>query len=351
MSLVSDMLSKVKMPPPTRETPPGLRADITQARRKKVDKKYKAALAISIVAAFMIIVSAMLFRIYVVRGEEKIADDLHKLKSRHKARLAQKRKSETLSEKIEAALKEPPEKTPPDTGKKKVFAKTPPPALLATAATKETDDDKAERDTEDDVKVKPSESKLSDLDKKMQELRKKIKAEEKAAPPVEDVKEPEEEKPAVIGSKETYHFLYKASRSEKKNDYLGAISIYKKVLEVEPKNHIIMNKIASLLMKMGMWKEAMDQLRAGYKLKQDYVPALINIGIVYANTGNYSRAEKYLLKALAQDPINLDTIFSIALLYEKQLRYDKAEEFYTRLKKLGDGRGETGLERIRPYID
>jgi tetratricopeptide (TPR) repeat protein len=346
MSLVSDMLSKVKMQPPTRETPPGLRADISTAKRKKVGKTYKAALVLSIVAAFMIIVAAMLYRIYIAKGEAQIADDLHKLKNKRNERLATQKKSESLSKKIEAALNEPPKKTPPDAGKK--TSKTPPPALLAAAGTDEAEGDEGEGANK---KVKTSGSKLSDLDKRMKELQKEIDASGEGTPPTEEVEVPEEEKPPVIGSKETYHFLYKASRSEKRNDNLEAISIYKKVLKVEPKNHIVINKIASILMKMGMWKEAMDQLRFGYKLKQDYIPTLINIGIVYANTGNYSRAEKYLIKALASDPINLDTIFSTALLYEKQLRYDKAAEFYTRLNKLGDARGESGLERIRSYTD
>jgi Tfp pilus assembly protein PilF len=95
-----------------------------------------------------------------------------------------------------------------------------------------------------------------------------------------------------------------------------------------------------------MWKEAMDELRNSYKLKKDYMPTLINIAIVYANTGNYARAEKYLQKALETDPINVDAIFSIALLYEKQQRLNNAAAYYARLQKLGDARGGLGLERV-----
>ncbi|MDO8281779.1 MAG: tetratricopeptide repeat protein [Thermodesulfovibrionia bacterium] len=333
MSLVSDMLSKVKITPPMRETPPGLKSDINQARRKKVDKKYKIALVLSVVAAFMIIVSALLFRIYVIKAGEPIADDLNKLKSEHKSRTKDQKASETLSEKIEEALKTVPKKDekPIIADKKDIIVKTPPPDLLTAALNESDKGDKEDSGTSESADKKPA------------GLKDNKKVDKAEIPPVEEEKEP------GIGSKDTYHYLYKASRSEKDKDYLGAISIYNKILAVEPTNYIVMNKIASLLMKMNMWKESMDELRKSYKINKDYIPTLINIGIVYANTENYSTAEKYFQKALSLDPINQDAIFSIAVLYEKQNMDDKAAEYYSRLRKLGDTRGNTGLERILSY--
>lgn len=338
MSLVSDMLSKVKMPPPPRETPPGLRADMNKAKREKVGKKYKVALAISIFAAFMIIVASLLFRIYVIKSGRPIPEDLYKLKSMHASRTANKRVSPSLNKKIEKALNAPPKivkKVPPAPDKEKAVINTPPPSLLAALSTLDKVDDK---ETESPLRLK--ETVVDKMDQGMKDEKK-----------AEDAPAVEEEKGPVIGSKETYHYLYKASRSENKKDYLNAISIYEKIIEVEPENYIIMNKVASLLMNMGMWKESMDQLRKSYKIKKDYIPSLINIGIVYASTGNYSRAEKYLLKALAINPIDQNAIFSIALSYEKQRLYSKATGFYSRLKKLGDARGGPGLNRILSYTD
>lgn len=333
MSLVSDMLSKVKITPPTRETPPGLKSDINQARRKKVDKKYKIALVLSVVAAFMIIVAALLFRIYVIKAGEPIAEDLNKLKSGRKSIAKDQKASETLSEKIEEALKTVPKKDekPVITDKKDIIVKTPPPDLLTAALTQSDNSEKEKTGTSESA------------DKKLAGLKDNKKVDKAEIPPVEENKEPE------IGSKETYHYLYKASRSENDKDYLGAISIYNKILAVEPTNYIVMNKIASLLMKMNMWKESMDELRKSYKINKNYIPTLVNIGIVYANTENYSTAEKYFQKALAIDPINQDAIFSIAILYEKQNMDEKAAEFYSRLRKLGDARGNTGLERVLSY--
>ncbi len=344
MSLVSDMLSKVSLPQPTRETPPGLRSDMNQAKKKKVDKKYKLALVASIVFAFMVIIGAMIFRIYVVKSGEHIPADLHKLKTAHKARQAKKGSSESLSEKIEyALLAAEKEKESLDSSKgpekKKVFTKTPPPALVAAAAVEGegTGEDAAPGNINPLGIVKTS--------------GKAVGLNDKTESP--DTAEADAEAPAVIeeampvlGSKQTYHHLYKAIRSEKSNEYVNAIAIYDEILKIEPKNHIIMNKIASLLMKMDMWKEAMDRLRESYKLKDDYIPALINIGIVYANTGNYSRSEKYLHKALAADPIDVNAIFTMALLYEKQNRFNQAAAYYARLQKLGDPRGGSGLERV-----
>lgn len=331
MSLVSDMLSKVKITPPMRETPPGLKSDMNQARRKKVGKKYKIALVLSVVAAFMIIVSALLWRIYVIKAGEEIPENLNKLKGKHSAATKDKRESETLSEKIEEALKTAPKKVEKSVtaDTKVITAETPPPDLLSAAL---TESDKA-------VQEKTS----GPIDTKPAGLKDTKTPDKEEAPVVEEEKEPE------IGSKETYHFLYKASRSEMAKDYLGAIAIYNKILAVEPTNYIVMNKIASLLMKMNMWKESMDQLRKSYTINKEYIPTLINIGIVYATTENYSTSEKYFQKALAIDPINQDAIFSMAVLYEKQNMDDKAAEYYSRLRKLGDARGNTGLERILSY--
>ncbi|MBI4843502.1 MAG: tetratricopeptide repeat protein [Nitrospirae bacterium] len=331
MSLISDMLSKVKLPAPTRETPPGLRSDINQARQKKVGKKYKVALALSVIAGFLIITVAFLYQIYIVKAGDEIPENLHKLKSTEKRRATAK-PQQTLSEKIEEALKEPPlkEKEADVDQKKSIFVKTPPPALLTEIVT---------ADKESGDAGSTSAASGGDV------IKEAGASAETGGLPVEVATATE----PAIGSKDTYHLIYKADRSEKEQDYLTAIAMYENILKIEPTNHIIMNKIATLLMNMKMWKEAMDRLRESYKIKKDYIPSLINIGIVYANTGNYLKAEKFLLQALDLDPINQDAVFSTALLYEKEKNFGKAGEFYSRLGKLGDVRGMDGLTRVTNY--
>ncbi|MFN3479868.1 MAG: tetratricopeptide repeat protein, partial [Thermodesulfovibrionales bacterium] len=78
----------------------------------------------------------------------------------------------------------------------------------------------------------------------------------------------------------------------------------------------------------------------------DYVPGLINMGIVLAKLGDVREAESYLLQSLTLEPDNRHAIFNIALLYEKEGNYEKAREYYLRLKQLGDARGVLGLDRI-----
>jgi len=133
---------------------------------------------------------------------------------------------------------------------------------------------------------------------------------------------------------------------EKKGDHYNAISSYKKVLDIEPRNYRVINKIAYILIQIASYEEALKYLDSALSIRHDYVPALINTGIVYAKAEKFSDAEKYLLKALSLEEANQPALFNIATLYEKQGKYDLARGYYLRLKNLGNDQGRLGIERI-----
>ncbi|MDP2688942.1 MAG: hypothetical protein Q8P48_02405 [Deltaproteobacteria bacterium] len=139
---------------------------------------------------------------------------------------------------------------------------------------------------------------------------------------------------------------YSALDYEKRGEVLKAVESYGEALKIEPRNYRLMNKIASLFMEMGMWEEAEGYLARSVGIKGDYAPALINTGIVSANLGRLQEAEGYLSRALAIEPLNRLALFNAALLYEKRGMRKEAKKYYLKLKQLGDPQGAGGLERI-----
>ena len=142
------------------------------------------------------------------------------------------------------------------------------------------------------------------------------------------------------------HFFYLARNYEQSGDLSRAVENYKKVLQIDPQNYRTMNNIAALFIKMNLWEESLGYLQNSFKLKNNYVPTLINLGIVYAKKERTSEAESSLLKAISLEEENRAALFNIAVLYENQGAYDKAREYYQRLKILGKSEGMEGLRRL-----
>jgi hypothetical protein len=141
-------------------------------------------------------------------------------------------------------------------------------------------------------------------------------------------------------------YLYSALELERENDYPGALGNYKKVLEMDNDNFTTMNNIAYLYLKMGFTDEAVRYSRMALEVNRDYVPAFINLGIASAKSGDIPSAEESFLHALKRDPHNQDALFNLALLYEKKTDYPKASEYFSRLAGLGSISGTLGLARI-----
>jgi tetratricopeptide (TPR) repeat protein len=82
------------------------------------------------------------------------------------------------------------------------------------------------------------------------------------------------------------------------------------------------------------------------EIRKDYVPSLVNLGIDYSCLGKASESESYFRRALAVEPANHYALLNLALLYEKQSAFDKADQYYARLSREGDAQGYLGSARI-----
>jgi len=166
-----------------------------------------------------------------------------------------------------------------------------------------------------------------------------------------------DEKTAVTEKKETSKidridaferdaYLYAARDYELKKDYSKALSLYKKVLEMDRDNVTVMNNIAYILLHLGLVEESIKYSQKAVDINKDYVPALINLGVAHTKLGDITAAGEYLKSASILEPDNQSIIFNLAIFYEKQKDYDTASEYYTKLIHLGSVEGFLGLARV-----
>jgi Tfp pilus assembly protein PilF len=140
--------------------------------------------------------------------------------------------------------------------------------------------------------------------------------------------------------------LYMARTYEMQKKYHQALSRYKEVLDMEPTNYVVMNNVSSMLIYLGSYEEAIRYAQKALNIRKDYVPPLVNVGIGYGQLGKYFESESYFLKALTIEQANGYALLNIGLLYEKQGAFDKANQYFVKLSEAGDVQGYLGLARL-----
>ncbi len=140
--------------------------------------------------------------------------------------------------------------------------------------------------------------------------------------------------------------LYAAKNYESRKDYKQALSNYMEALRLEPGAYIIMNNISGIMLMMGRNNEALFYARNALAHNRDYVPALINVGIASIKLNNAADGKKYLARALALDPSNKNTLLNLAILHEQTGDYEKAYSSFYKLAQSGDVQGYLGLARV-----
>ncbi len=160
-------------------------------------------------------------------------------------------------------------------------------------------------------------------------------------------KAPEEH--LAVNSEKRDMYIYSARASESRKDYQQTLSNYIKALEIDPDNpgnYIIMNNIAGIMIQMGRYSEALHYAGTALTIKKDYLPSLINMGIASIKLNNEADGERYLTRALTLEPSNRNALLNLAILHEKTLEYDKSYSGFYKLAQMGDIRGYLGLARV-----
>jgi Tfp pilus assembly protein PilF len=154
------------------------------------------------------------------------------------------------------------------------------------------------------------------------------------------------EKTKGISSWDRDLYLYQARTYEMQKNYQGAVSSYRKVLAMDPGNYIVMNNLSGALIQAGAYEEAIGYAQQALQIRKDYMFSHINLGIAYSQLGKYAEGEGYFRQALSSDPANRLALLNLGLLQEKRKALDNAREVFARLSDAGDTRGYLGLARI-----
>ncbi|GAB4415797.1 MAG: hypothetical protein OHK0032_11930 [Thermodesulfovibrionales bacterium] len=354
MSLLSDLLSRIKHPEPSKEVPPGLRSTVSALKKKESNKR---RVVIVVILAILTVgagfATVYLIEVYLKGGvkqtasQKGIADGLvarqaipspsvsNESLTEDRRQRTEDRRQKTDNKQITDSRGQSGERETNDKLREKRLShergatlpnSRPEPSARTLRSAARSSPQPAEGTDKKEVTLKISKG---DQPVQQQEGQKGTTKAEK-----------------LPDTSEKDLHLYMARAYESKMDYSNALLSYKKVLSIEPRNYRVMNNIASILIKLNLYDEAKTYLEMALGVRNDYVPGLINTGIVLARLGETQNAENSLLKALTLEPDNRNALLNIAILYEKKGSYEKAREYYLRLKQLGDAQGSLGLERI-----
>lgn len=140
--------------------------------------------------------------------------------------------------------------------------------------------------------------------------------------------------------------IYSARSYEHNKNYSQAITDYKKALEKDPRNYLIMNSLASALIKTGAFEESIRYSRDTLNYQKNYIPALINLGIAHVQNGNMTEGETCLTRARTIEPTNRAVLLNLALLYEKLPNYQESFTHFQKLSEMKDIQGYLGMARV-----
>lgn len=321
MSLITDLLSKVKQHEPKRDVPPILKDTVVQSTTERRTRK-KVTIALLLTFVFVAVGFGAIYLIDFVKEPSSVA-------------LVPDVATTAIQPSPHTAIHQPPLKTEVST-----------PAL--TAGDQKTIETAVTSERKMDSSVHSSGKKI--ITKK---YAKSIIPEARGR-----LEEVQREKASRVGSvaseKESKRFskddkdaaLYMARTYEMQKKYRQALSQYKEVLEMEPTNYVVMNNVSSMLIYLGSYEEAIRYAQKALNVRKDYGPSLVNIGIGYGQLGKYSESESYFLRALTVEQANQYALLNIGLLFEKQGAFDKANQYFVKLSEAGDVQGYLGLARL-----
>lgn len=174
-----------------------------------------------------------------------------------------------------------------------------------------------------------------------QAVRRSAPAEQPVAPPIAPERRAAPKDRSIIDA-----HLFAARNAEARRDYLTALKQYRLALEADPDNYRIMNNMASTLLQVGMYDEALTVANQALSIKPDYVSALVNAGIAQGGLGQGASARGMLSRAVMLDPGNRSALYNLALAQERAGLLDDALKSYRRLADGGDPQGYLGQGRL-----
>jgi Flp pilus assembly protein TadD len=137
-------------------------------------------------------------------------------------------------------------------------------------------------------------------------------------------------------SNEADSYIYSGRHYEEEMNYSLALREYLNALRSRPGDAFLLNAVAYCYLRLEMPETALQYALQAITGSPQYVPAAVNAGICYAKMGNGQEAERYLKMAAGLDRVNRDALFNLGVLYEKEGRFEESLKMYNGLVRAGD---------------
>ncbi|MBI4848304.1 MAG: tetratricopeptide repeat protein [Nitrospirae bacterium] len=314
MSLLADLLSKIKQPQSKRDVPPNLKSIVESSAKRSANRRRIILLSVLFAVA---IITGVFFVSFVNKLSEKSVSNINVA--------TQRRMTTSPADQNNPA--------PPAGAGLKPAREAQLPESAGAEQGKEVSKPAVVSKKQEAAMPRPLEKKAGEILPNLQQVI--VKKEGPASSKGKSLNESGED-----------FYLYSAREHEAAKDYSKALMNYKKALEIDRDNVAVINNIAYILLEMNAFDEAVRYCQMALEINKDYVPALINLGIASARSGNISAAEENFNHALRIEPNNQTAVLNLALLYEKQTDHEKAAEYFSQLSRSGDVSGTLGLARV-----
>lgn len=317
MSLITDLLSKVKHEEQKKDIPPGLKDTIIQSVEQKRSRNRMILPVLLAVIVLLAGAAAVFYVSSVLTPARPVAPQ-------------------------PVALQAPPPAAP--------VAQTTPEAQAAQTsasnqALKEQQAD-SEASSEPPVKIKSKKSsgRMARAAGAAPAMHESARTKHSAAAPSGEKDSGAESQ--LLSSREKDELTQAARSYEAQRDYPRALAGYKKALAADPGNYILMNNIAGVLIRMEQYSEAIRYGERALSIRRNHIPSLINLGIAYNKTGRSAEGEGCFQQALSIEPTNRYALLNLGLLNEKRNSFDKGIQYFSKLAERSDCQGYLGLARI-----
>ncbi len=126
----------------------------------------------------------------------------------------------------------------------------------------------------------------------------------------------------------------KARAAEEAEDWERAATLYRRCVEVEPKDPDVAFNLSHALMKNGEWDEARRYLNKALQLDPTYAEAWYNLASIAREKNDLESAKRHLRQAISADPGYPDPLYNLALLEFDAGDYAKASQLWERYREL-----------------
>ena len=344
MSLLADLLSKAKNEGGEKNTavPPHLASIITRSS----DKKKRQTRFIIIAAVVLFIVIAGFGAVYYIDIYMKPSGMLKTSSGLRTAPPTRTQHPVTQTPQTQAPVAEPPQKTvTPPAPQSNIFPEEPKKTVQSASALPKADIPAEPKAVKPALTQAEPAVTVRGAKKQASEKADMGTVENKPAPSVAQER-PRRESIEDRRKSDRDAALYAAKNYEESGSLQQAIANYRKALQLDGRNYVIMTSLSGALIKTGSYAESAQYSRYALNTNRNYVPAMINLAIASIQLGNLTEGEQNLLRARSLEPASKSVLFNLALLYENQKKYQEAYGVYEKIAAGGNGQGLIGMGRV-----